>query len=218
MNNGSWEKIYNEQGIVQHEILNTVVEAIELFKSKKYKYIFDLGCGTGRNTVYLASKGFQVLASDISKKGLDITKEEVNKHNLSDKVTYDTQDMFDMALPNNNFDAVLCVWTQGHGLKHQIQKSINEVYRILKMGGMTVMDFVTVDDNTFGLGKKIAPNTFVGGRPGEEDIPHYYATMDDLKKMFSKYSNVKYIDRTYEFKDNNGKEHIIEAIVVHAEK
>jgi cyclopropane fatty-acyl-phospholipid synthase-like methyltransferase len=126
--------------------------------------------------------------------------------------------MFDLTLESNRFDAVLCIWTQGHGLKEQIQKSVNNVHRVLNPSGMTVMDFVTIDDKTYGVGKEIAKNTFVGGRPGEEDIPHWYATKKDLKKMFSKFNNVKYINSTYQFKDNSREERTIEAIVVQATK
>jgi len=217
MNNGSWEKIYSEQGEVQHEILNTVVEAVSLFRNKKYLHILDLGCGTGRNAFYLAHNGFKVTACDISETGIIIAKKKAEELGF-DNIKFDIEDMFDLNYPDGTFDAVLCVWTQGHGLRSDIQKSINEIHRILKPGGMTVSDFVTIDDPTFGVGEKIADNTFIGGRPGEENIPHYYNTEDDLKSLFRSFSEISFIDRTYRFKDDNKIEHIIKAIVVQAVK
>jgi ubiquinone/menaquinone biosynthesis C-methylase UbiE len=217
MNNGSWEKIYSEQGEVQHEILNTVVEAVSLFRNKKYLHILDLGCGTGRNAFYLAHNGFKVTACDISETGIIIAKKKAEELGFND-IDFDIEDMFDLNYPDGTFDAVLCVWTQGHGLRSDIQKSINEIHRILKPGGMTVSDFVTIDDPTFGVGEKIADNTFIGGRPGEENIPHWYAVKEELQNMFLDFSNVKFIDRTYRFKDNFDKEHTIKTIVVQAEK
>ena len=216
-NNGSWEKIYSEQGEVQHEILNTVVEAVRIFKDKKYHHILDLGCGTGRNTFYLAQNGFQVTACDISETGVSIAKKKADELGYKN-IYFGIEDMYDLSYPDISFDAVLCVWTQGHGMRSDMQKSINEIHRILKPGGMTVTDFVTIEDPTFGVGEKIADNTFIGGRPGEENIPHYYTNEDDLKSMFRNFSDVSFIDRTYSFKDDNKVEHIIKAIVVQALK
>jgi len=217
MNNGSWEKIYSEQGEVQHEILNTAVEAVSLFRNKKYLHILDLGCGTGRNAFYLAQNGFKVSACDISETGINIAKKKAEELGF-DNINFDIEDMFDLNYPDGTFDAVLCVWTQGHGLRSDIQKSINEIHRILKAGGMTVSDFVTIEDPTFGVGEKIAENTFIGGRPGEENIPHYYTTEDDLKSLFRSFSEVSFIDRTYKFIDDRKIEHIIKAVVAQAVK
>lgn len=74
MKNGSWEKIYLEQGKVQVDLLDTVVEAVNYFEQAKCKNVLDLGYGTGRNTIYLASRGFSVSACDISNTGIELTK------------------------------------------------------------------------------------------------------------------------------------------------
>jgi len=215
--NGSWEKIYTEQGRVQIEILDTAIIAREIFYNQNYKDILDLGCGTGRHTFMLADKGFNVHACDISDTGLRIT-EQLLKTNGFNNVTYSIQDMYNLTLANESFDGILCIWVQGHGVREQIKKGITEAYRILKKGGTFFTDFVLKNDITYGIGEEIAPDTFVGGRPGEEGIPHYYTTIDELKDFFSLFSKVNIERKIYRFFDNDNKEHIIEAAVVIAIK
>ena len=130
MRNGSWEKIYLEQGKVQVDLLDTVVEAINYFEQAKCKHVLDLGCGTGRNTIYLASRGFKVSACDISKTGIELTKKQADELGFTD-VDYEIQDMYKMTYDDNSFDAVLCIWVQGHGTKREVQKGIDEIYRVL---------------------------------------------------------------------------------------
>ncbi|AHV98829.1 class I SAM-dependent methyltransferase [Paenibacillus sabinae] len=217
MNNGSWEKIYVEQGKVQIDVLDSVVEAANVFLENKCKKILDLGCGTGRHTYYLVDKGFNVHACDISETGIEITKELLERSEKSN-AEYSIQNMYSMTLEDNIFDGVLCIWVQGHGVREEIQKGINEIYRILKNDGIVVTDFVTTEDPSYGIGDEIAPNTFLGGRPGEENIPHYYTTREELCGMFRKFSDVVLKDKVYEFKDTYGNKHRIVAILVTARK
>mgnify|MGYP001163051610 CR=1 FL=1 len=217
MSNGSWEKIYVKQGRVQIEVLDSAIEAAELFCKNNFSRILDLGCGTGRHTYFLADRGFHVHACDISETGLDITKKLINDAKF-ENVDFSIQDMYSMTFEDESFDGVLCIWVQGHGTKEQMEKGINEIYRVLKKGGMVVTDFVTTDDPTYGIGYEIPPNTFVGGSPGEEDIPHYYTTREELEIMFKAFSKVKIKDKVYRFNGLNGKEHKIVALLVEARK
>lgn len=217
MSNGSWEKIYLEQGEVQVEVLDTVVEGANIFRSNKCEEVLDLGCGTGRHSIYLASKGFKVYACDLSKSGIEIAKKNAEKYGFRN-IKYSIENMYRMNYSDKMFDGILCIWVQGHGTRDQVQRGINEAYRVLRDKGVFFTDFVTVDDVTYGLGDKIADNTFVGGRPGEEGIPHYYTTKEDLTLMFEKYSKVNMYDKTYKFVDKYGNEHKIESIVVNAVK
>ena len=84
--------------------------------------------------------------------------------------------------------------------------------------GVVGTDFVTTEDSTYGIGKEIAPKTFVGGRPGEENIPHYYTTREELEDMFKNFANVVLRDKVYRFNDKNGNEHKIITIFVEAQK
>ncbi|NLB54127.1 MAG: hypothetical protein GX808_14485, partial [Syntrophomonadaceae bacterium] len=61
-----WDSIYFKEGEVQKDLLPTVVSAVELFKSSNVKNVLDLGCGTGRHSIFLANSGFAVTATDIS--------------------------------------------------------------------------------------------------------------------------------------------------------
>lgn len=217
MSNGSWEKIYLEQGKVQIELLDTVVEAVNHFEKAGYKHVLDLGCGTGRNTIYLANRGFKVSACDISKTGIELAKKQATELGLTE-IDYRIEDMYRMTYDDNCFDAVLCIWVQGHGTREEVQRGIDEIYRVLHKDGTVITDFVTIEDITYGVGEELAQNTFVGGRPGEEGIPHYYTTKEELELMFSNYKNVDIQDKIYCFKDMYGDEHIIKAAIVKAIK
>ena len=97
-------------------------------------------------------------------------------------------------------------------------KGIREAYRVLIKGGIFYTDFVTRDDTTYGNGDEIAPDTFVGGRPGEDGIPHYYTTAEELKELFKIFDEVTIEDKIYRFNDNEGNSHEIIAAVVIAKK
>ncbi|MDP2974096.1 MAG: methyltransferase domain-containing protein [Candidatus Diapherotrites archaeon] len=51
-----------------------VVEHVKLFKEEGIHSILDLGCGLGRNSVFLAKSGFSVTAADLSPTALEKTK------------------------------------------------------------------------------------------------------------------------------------------------
>ena len=58
----------------------------ERWESKGFSRFFDLGCGLGRHSVYMAKKGFSVTASDLSAYGVEHTK----KWAADENVTVDT--------------------------------------------------------------------------------------------------------------------------------
>ncbi len=53
------------------------------------------------------------------------------------------------------------------------------------------------DDLSYGLGKAIEENTFVGSREGEEGIPHHYTDIEELKKLLEKFSEVNIYRNEY---------------------
>lgn len=208
-----WDKIYKEQGEVQFDILPTARVAVDIFKSNGCRNVMDLGCGTGRHSIYLAQQGFKVYATDISESGLEITKSKAEKLNLNN-IEFMQHDMRDIPFNNNWFDGVLCVWTTGHGFLEDARKNVNEIYRVLKPDGVVVIDYVSKDDGNYGKGIEIERDTFINNVKGEENIPHHYSTVEELKELYSNFSSVNITPVDYHFFDNYGGKHTIKAFVV----
>jgi ubiquinone/menaquinone biosynthesis C-methylase UbiE len=199
-----WERIYQERGDLQYDILPKIEKASRLFKKKCYEKVLDLGCGTGKHSIFLAQGGFDVYASDMSRTGINITKEKAESLGLSD-VHLLQHDMMRIPFTNSFFDAVICVWTIYHGTLGRIQETINEIHRVLKPGGMVLTDFLAVNDDTYGLGSEIENNTFLGEKKTEEDVPHHYTTKEELAQLFSRFGQFQIQASSNSYADEIGR-------------
>jgi tellurite methyltransferase len=96
----------------------------------------DIAMGEGRNGVYLATQGFDVLGLDISEKGLKKAHKLAEKNN----VTIETRvvDLESFSLPPNTYDVILCTYYMQRNLFKQFQAA-------LKPGGMIVVETYNVD-------------------------------------------------------------------------
>ena len=110
-----------------------LVDNVHLLRKGK---VLDIAMGEGRNGVYLATQGFEVLGLDISEKGLK------KAHNLAkkNKVTIKTKvvDLESFTLEPNSYDVILCTYYMQKDLFKQFQSA-------LKPGGMIVVETYNVD-------------------------------------------------------------------------
>ncbi|WP_265444688.1 class I SAM-dependent methyltransferase [Acetivibrio straminisolvens] len=191
--------------------------AKEIFKKFGCGKVMDLGCGTGRHTIYLAQNGFQVLAVDVSETGIEVTRAKAEKLNLTN-IEFAQLDMRNLTVGDNLPDAILCVWTTGHGNIEDVRKNVNEMYRILRPGGVLVVDYVSIEDENYGKGIEIEKNTFINNVEGEENIPHHYFSKEEIEELYMGFSNIDIAPVDYYFTDNYGVKHTIKAFVVIAVK
>ncbi len=77
--------------------------------------------------------------------------------------------------------------------------TIDEIHRVLKPNGILITDLLSVEDQSFGIGKMIEANTFVGGRKGEEGIPHHYTDENEIMELFKLFKEVHVYRRNYIF-------------------
>jgi len=111
----------------------------ELTRFSGIKTVLDAGCGKGRISKEL-SKIYLVTAVDISDKMLDFVRDL----NLS-KVKIQRAELESLPFPDCTFDAIVCLETIVH--LEDIEKVFREFYRVLKPGGILIVDF----DNKYGL-------------------------------------------------------------------
>ena len=206
MQTRDWERIYRQQGDLQYRVLPKIRRAANRFKSMNYEKILDLGCGTGRHTIFLALQGFLVYATDISPTGIAIAGEKAKALNLGN-IHFQQHDMKSIPYPDKFFDAVLCIWTIYHGTLDKVRQTINESYRVLKPNGTVLTDFLSVDDSTYGTGREIERNTFMGEKKTEEDVPHHYTTREELVQLFSSFRQLKIRASSNSYVDESGQKY-----------
>jgi len=184
-----WNKIFKKSGKVFTKVQKDMPKIIKLFKKHNVKRVLDLGCGSGRHTVYLVKRGFNVYGLDIAKEGIKIAKDWFKKENL--KAHFKIGDIYKkLPYKDNFFDAIISIQTLHHGRIGEIRKLIKEMERILKPKGLI---FVTVSRK--GSKKKIpkeklwkikfiAPRTFVPLSHDEKGLVHYWFNKKLLRKEF----------------------------------
>jgi len=194
------------EGEYQTSLSDTIKNSIKVFKEKNYNKILDLGCGTGRNSLFFAQHGFEVFASDISKESIDILRNKIHRKDIFNINIYNFS-FENIKFENDFFDAVVCTSVLHHAQLKDIKRGIAEIFRVLKPKGCLILDMLSKDDLSYGLGKAIEENTFVGSREGEEGIPHHYTDIEALKKLLEKFYEVNIYKNEYIIDISGGKEY-----------
>jgi len=97
----------------------------------KGKYLLDLGCGAGENSVYFATKGARCVATDYSPGMVEVALKLAAANHVA--VEGRTINAMEIEFPDNTFDIVYA-----SNLLHHIPQPkavIREMYRVLKPGG-----------------------------------------------------------------------------------
>jgi 2-polyprenyl-3-methyl-5-hydroxy-6-metoxy-1,4-benzoquinol methylase len=129
-----WDAKYaQEEYVFGKEPIAFLKEHVHLLPKGK---ALDLAMGEGRNGVFLATQGFQVIGVDISEKGLA----KARKLAQEQKVGIETRvvDLEQARLEPNVYDVVLCLYYLQRDLVPQIKGA-------LKSGGMVVMETYNLD-------------------------------------------------------------------------
>lgn len=210
-----WNEIYKNNRNIEQGILSTVIMAKDVFKKNKVKKVLDLGCGTGRHAIYLAEKGFNVTATDISSVAIEITRNKAKKAGVN--ITTLCHDIRELPFKDNVFDAVLCTWVAGHGKYDDVKKHTNEMLRVTKSGGIIFSDYQSKNDRHFGIGVEIEEDTFLENMPREDKIPHHYFDESKIMKLYTG-NMIKVTPYTYPYLDNSKISSDVESYIVVCKK
>lgn len=103
--------------------------------------ILDLGCGSGVNTHFLASEGFDTTARDISSLGISNTISRCSEIDSPVDIAIGSVDDIDLA--DNNVDGVISIRVldcAGHAV---FNNAISEIIRVLKPGALAFLMFAS---------------------------------------------------------------------------
>lgn len=154
--------------------LSYVERIPQVLSDNKVNKVLDLGCGSGWLSIYLVSKGFDVLGIDCSTQAINLGNIWAKEDNIPAR--FEVQDLATMDFPAGTFDAVVANSIFEHFPKEIATAMAAKVHAMLRPGGV----FVGCFDN-------------VGGGPGEyyclEDGTHVYTDKARLGMLLRKYSD-----------------------------
>jgi SAM-dependent methyltransferase len=165
----------------------------ENWLSKDFDKFLDLGCGLGRHAIYMAGKGFDVTAVDLSAYSVNYTKEWAIKEKLDIKT--DICNMLQLPFEDDSFDCIMAYNVIYHTDTQGFKETLREIKRVLKPNGelfVTLLSkntwsfqkaeqFQRIDDNTFFIAENVT----------EEGVPHFYVDIYDIKNIFNDWKFVQ---------------------------
>lgn len=174
-----WDQRYNEAGFAYGTEANDFLKE-EFHKIPAGGRVLCLAEGEGRNAVFLAQKGYQVTAMDLSEVGLNKALKLA-----SDKgVTISTQvaDLAEYALGDAQWDGIVSIWAH---LPEAIQRRVHaQIAPALKQGGVFILEAYTYQQTTM---------EGVGGPPATQK--DRFVSLEDLQSELAELEKVTGIEK-----------------------
>ncbi len=161
--------------------------------------LLDFSCGTGRNILYMANRGFDVYGFDKFHVAVSYTKAILKKEHLNAKVI--VADM-QRRLPYEDgfFDAVIIIRAMYHTKVKVIRKIANDVVRITRPGGFIYIESdqrSTIGEDTTEY-KRVSRGTYLYVKG---DWKGYYYHVFNKQELLTLFKRCKVLQ--FYFKSDN---------------
>ena len=167
--------------------IDNILKKINIEPNSK---ILDLACGTGRHSIYLSKKGFDVVGIDKSKKNIITAKKNENK-----KLIFFQQEMTKDI--NMRFNAIFNFFTSFGYVDHKYNyDTIENISKNLKKGGLFIIDF---------LNQKIVRKNIV---------EYEEKNIENINFNIHRYIENNYIIKEISFKHNKTKYNFKERVML----
>jgi ubiquinone/menaquinone biosynthesis C-methylase UbiE len=134
-----------------------------------------LDCGAGGEFPKLAlfkSWDYESFGIDISEEGIEKAREYFKKNEM--EVELRKGDMRNIPYDDKSFGYVYSYNSVFHLSKKDSGEAINEMYRVLKNGGLCFVNFISKEDSWYGDGEEVNPGEFIQKESHGEVLHSYY--------------------------------------------
>jgi len=160
--------------------------------------VIDLGCGEGKNALYFAERGAEVVGIDISRVAIEHAKQEAREAGLESLVTFEVGSMGeDIPYDDASFDIAIDVTSSNALCTDERTVYLRDVYRALKRGGKFFVRALCKDGDT-NAKRLLKENpsherdTYIMPVSG---LVERVFTYDDIMMVYSEYFKIEKIEK-----------------------
>ena len=150
-----WEKNFSSKPeMFGLEPSEPAKKSLKLFQEKNINKIVELGAGLGRDTIFFAKNYIHVTALDYSSSGIKAINEKAEKQNLSKNISTKIFDVRKkLPFKDESVDACFSHMLYCMALTSlEIESLNNEIFRILKPGGINIYTVRHINDGDYKKG------------------------------------------------------------------
>lgn len=149
-----WNSVYGNKSVIQAP--SPFAQEL-LSRLEAGKFLVDMGCGNGRDSLFFASHGLRILGVDAS----DVAIQTLKEREDAERLRFECTDFVTIALPDASVDYCYCRFTLHAINEKQADIMLNNVARILKPGGELFIEARSIYDPLCGKGKPVGENAYV---------------------------------------------------------
>jgi len=167
------------------EVADELHSFSEKMRARDCRSVYDLGCGAGRHSVFLAQQGFTVTAADISATAIEHTRTRLREAGVEAALL--RLDMLQWPFADAAFDAVVAYNVVYHARRAEIESMLAQIRRILRPRGLLFVTFKSTLDAEYGRGTELAPFTWAPDAGIEQGVAHYYVDEAEAKRLLAEF-------------------------------
>ena len=162
-----------------------LVDFVGTLKNEKALLVLDVACGGGRNSFFLAGKGFHLIGLDISQVALKLASERARSEKT--QCTFVLGTFLNLPFRNGNFDAAISTYGIENVSLQEVGRALSEMKRVTKKGGVLFVTLHSEKHWRFGQGKEIDHHeylTFSKTRNRKIKVVTHFFDREEAKRLF----------------------------------
>jgi len=168
--------------------------------------LLDAGCGSGKYSLPLRMRGFDVISLDVSFQALQMLRESSIARELDIDIL--AGNVFQLPFMDDSFDIIWCYGVLQHLLWKEREYAIGEFQRILKREGILFIEVFGKEDMRYG-GIEVEQDTF----SRKNGIVYHYFERNEIEGLLRDFSfNIIESRKEKRFKGKLYTRHMISAV------
>jgi SAM-dependent methyltransferase len=177
-----WDEIFRRSGRVFDSPAPVMHHVAEVLREHRCRRVVGLGCGSGRHTVFLAQRGFDVIGVDNSRTALNLSRQWLQHEGLRARLARAGMRRT-LPLSDGVCDGLVSTQVIHHARLATVRGTARELSRILRPGGILFVSVPSGTDpeDTFD---EVELGTFVPTSGSELGLPHHIFSAEELRTLF----------------------------------